>query len=180
LVPRHPEGVHGRRSQRRHHRQRRRPGLPLLDRGRGRRRRRQRRRRSRPRPAIRRPGRRIGEGGDALMPVTEAYMAPGDFRVRLRVQTPHLMETVLEMGHIVILPQYPGNPAGFTEAELLDVARYTGVVLETEWANGVLTVYGTGLDWHLGEGNIGPRLQFYFSFDDTDLKETLTLMLDEC
>src|SRR5690606_26621135 len=25
-----------------------------------------------------------------------------------------------------------------------------------------------------------PRLQFYFSFDDTDLKETLTLMLDEC
>jgi len=111
------------------------------------------------------------------MPVTEAYMAPGDFRVRLRVQTPHLMETVLEMGHIVILPQYPGNPAGFTDASLLASARYAGVVLETEWANGVMTVYGTGLDWHLGEGNIGPRLESIFEFDGTDLKETLTGML---
>lgn len=111
------------------------------------------------------------------MPVTEAYMAPGDFRVRLRLQTPHLMETVLEMGHIVILPQYPGNPAGFTDASLLASARYTGVVLETEWANGVMTIYGTGLDWHLGEGNIGPRLDSAFIFDGTDLKETLTDML---
>ena len=111
------------------------------------------------------------------MPVTEAYMAPGDFRVRLRVQTPHLMETVLEMGHIVILPQYPGNPAGFTDASLLASARYAGVVHEPEWANGVMTIYGTGLDWHLGEGNIGPRLESNFTFDGADLEEALTGML---
>lgn len=111
------------------------------------------------------------------MPVTEAYMAPGDFRVRLRLQTPHLMETVREFGHIVILPQYPGHPAGFTDAELLNAARYTGVVLETEWANGRMTVYGTGLDWHLGEGNIGPRLEANYSFTGATLQAALTGML---
>src|SRR5690606_31907529 len=105
------------------------------------------------------------------------YMAPGDFRVRLRLQTPHLMETVLEMGHIVILPQYPGNPAGFTDASLLASARYAGVVHEPEWANGRMTVYGTGLAWHLGEGNIGPRLESNFTFNGADLEEALTGML---
>jgi len=103
-------------------------------------------------------------------------MAPGDFRLSLRVDTPHLMETVLEFGHIVILAQYPGDPEGFTDAGLLGGARYAGVVTEPEWRNGRMTVYGVGLDWWLGDG-IGPRLESSFSFTTATLSTALSGML---
>lgn len=113
------------------------------------------------------------------MPVTEAYMGPGDFRLSLRVDTPHLMDTVDYHGYIVIVPQYPGNPEGFTDAALLAAARYTGVVTEPEWRNGRMSVYGAGLDYLLGEGNIGPRLEAGFSFSAGTLQTVLTAMLPD-
>lgn len=113
------------------------------------------------------------------MPITDAYMAPGDFQVRLRVDTPHLMETVAYHGHIVVLPQWVGTPTGFTDAGLLAAARYAGVVTEPEWRNGRMTINGVGMDYHLGEGGIGPRLESNFSFSSADLKTALSGMLPD-
>lgn len=111
------------------------------------------------------------------MPVNESYMAPGDFSVGLRVDTPHLMEVVTYSGHVVITPQHVGDPEGFTDESLLDAARYTGVVVEPEWRNGRMTVHGVGLDYHLGEGSIGPRLESGFSFSSATLQSALSGML---
>lgn len=107
------------------------------------------------------------------MSVIEMYMDPGTFSLSLRLDTPHLMETVVEFGHIVILAQYPGDPRGFTDSGLLDAARYAGVVLEPEWRNGIMSVYGAGMDWHLGADGVGPRLESVFSFSADALDAVL-------
>ena len=118
------------------------------------------------------------------MPVTDAYMAPGDFRVSLGDAAPHLMDPasdsfVAEWGHIVITSQYLGDPRGFTDAALLAGARYTGVMYEPEWSDGKLTLYGAGLDLHLGDesNGIGPRLESGFSFSGSNLSAALSGML---
>lgn len=82
--------------------------------------------------------------------IRETYMAPGDFRVSMEIETPHLMATVKQGGYLVITPQHLGDPRGFTDASLLAAARYTGIVLETIWTDGVLTLEGAGLDWIFG------------------------------
>lgn len=118
------------------------------------------------------------------MSITEALMDPGDFRVTLRVDAPHFLDPdsdqfIAEWGHVVIVPQYVGDPKGFTDASLLAAARYTGVVLEPEWANGQLTIYGAGLDVHLGDdsNSIGPRLESGYSFSAATLSTALSGML---
>lgn len=120
------------------------------------------------------------------MPVTEAYMDPGDFRVSLGQDAPHLLdpasdEFVGEWGHVVVMGQYVGDPRGFTDAGLLAAARFAGVVFEPEWANGRLTVYGAGLDLHLGDNSngIGPRLESGFSFSADNLDTALSGMLPD-
>lgn len=85
------------------------------------------------------------------MAITEAYMAPGDFTVTMRTETPHLMKTVTRGGYLVITPQYLGDPRGYTDASLLAAARYTGIILDTRWRNGILTLEGAGMDWILGD-----------------------------
>ena len=105
-------------------------------------------------------------------------MAPGDFRLSMRVDTPHLVARHLQIkdywwpsdssliagqitpyGYVVVVPQWVGRPDGFTTAELMSAARYTGVVLEPQWQDGVLTIHGAGLDWLLGvpSTGIGPH-----------------------
>ena len=85
------------------------------------------------------------------MAITEIYMGPGDFRVSMSIATPHLMETVTRGGYLVVTPQHLGDPRGYTNDGLLAAARYTGVVLETIWTDGVLTLEGAGLEWWMGD-----------------------------
>ncbi len=83
--------------------------------------------------------------------ITEVYMGPGDFRVSMRVDTPWLMNDIDKGGYLVVTPQHLGDPRMFTNDAILDAARYTGIVLEVIWTNGVLTLEGAGLEWILGD-----------------------------
>lgn len=93
------------------------------------------------------------------MPVTEAYMDPGDWRLSCRIDTRHLAARIAPYGQLVVVPQWVGDPAGFTDTELLEAARYAGPVLDRQWDNGILTLVGAGMDWWLGDRStgIGPR-----------------------
>lgn len=96
------------------------------------------------------------------MPVNERFEDPGSFNVRLDPELAPL-DTILNqlkvMGHIVVTSQWHPHPAQYTEANLLAAARYSGVVLETEWGTDNISVRGAGNVWHLGDsyGN-GPIL----------------------
>jgi len=83
--------------------------------------------------------------------ITEIYMGPGDFRVSMAESTPWLMSQISRGGYLVITPQHVGDPRKYTNDSLLDAARYTGIILETIWTNGILTLEGAGLDWILGD-----------------------------
>ena len=85
------------------------------------------------------------------MAITEVYQGPGDFRVSMGIETPQLMADIVPGGYLVVTPQHLGDPRQYTNDALLDAARYTGIVLETIWRNGVLTLEGAGLDWILGD-----------------------------
>jgi hypothetical protein len=85
------------------------------------------------------------------MSITEVYMGPGDFRVSMSTATPWLMSQVESGGYLVITPQHIGDPRGFTNDNILDAARYSGIVINTIWTNGVLTIEGASLEWVLGD-----------------------------
>jgi len=98
--------------------------------------------------------------------IREVYQGPGSFTVEMGVATPHLMSTVARGGYLVITPQYMGDPRGFTNSSLLAAAKYTGIVLETIWTDGILTLEGAGLDWLLGDlDGIGPSGNCNYSSD---------------
>ena len=79
------------------------------------------------------------------------YMQPGQFRVPMKTISPHLLPTIQRGGYLIITDVYLGDPRGFTVANLMAAARYTGIVLEPRWRNGVLTIEGAGLPWILGD-----------------------------
>lgn len=90
------------------------------------------------------------------MSVTEAYMQPGSFSVKMGIETPELMSTIQRGGYLVITDQRLGDPRGYTDAGLRAAARYVGIVLEPIWEDRVLTLEGAGLDWLLGDlDNVG-------------------------
>lgn len=102
------------------------------------------------------------------MPITEVYMEPGDFRISMKRTTPWLMDTIVEGGYLIITPQYIGDPRGFTVAKLMASARYTGIVLNPRWRNGILTLEGAGLPWIFGDqyGVGWPSASQTYSADD--------------
>ena len=85
------------------------------------------------------------------MSVTEVYQGPGDFSVKMGVETPELMSTIQRGGYLVITDQRLGDPRGYTDAGLRAAARYVGIILEPIWEDRVLTLEGAGLDWILGD-----------------------------
>jgi hypothetical protein len=85
------------------------------------------------------------------MAITEVYMGPGDFRVSMGIETPQLMGDIVPGGYLVVTPQHLGDPRQYTNDALLGAARYTGIILETIWRNGVLTMEGASLEWILGD-----------------------------
>lgn len=82
------------------------------------------------------------------MTVTERLMKPGRFTLRLEDDAPlSVWSAVAEMDHIVITPTRLHPISGFSDANILDAAIYTGVVLRKPTPT---TFEGAGLPWWLG------------------------------
>ncbi len=107
--------------------------------------------------------------------ITEHYMDPGTFHVPLRIDAPYdLLESVVEFGNLVITPQHINPPALIADADVLTAARYAGVVLETEWMDGGLSLRGQGMGWYLGDTDgKGPILETKLSFSAAALSAVL-------
>lgn len=83
--------------------------------------------------------------------ITERIMAQGAFEIPLAEDAPwSLWETLDSYGHIIITSQYVDYRT-FTDAAMLNAARYTGVLLQKEVTNRRLTLNGAGLVLWLGD-----------------------------
>ncbi len=107
--------------------------------------------------------------------ITERYMDPGSFHVPLRIEAPYdLLEKVVEFGNLVVTPQHINPPDIISDVDLLATARYAGVVLETEWADGALAILGQGMGWYLGDSeDKGPVIETELSFSAATLSTIL-------
>jgi len=87
------------------------------------------------------------------MAVTERLMGQGNFNLNFSQEfTPtEIVETIKEWGHIVITPQEIDVDT-LSDSEILDISRYTGIVLNRTLEEGVVTISGTGLQLYLGDG----------------------------
>ena len=95
------------------------------------------------------------------MPVTERLEDPGSFTVRLDANAVPFDEIRLmkELGQVIVTPAWFLHPELFTDTDLLASARYSGVILEVEWEDDVISLHGQGPWWYLGDTNgNGPTL----------------------
>ena len=95
------------------------------------------------------------------MPVTERLEDPGSFSVALNANEVPFDEIQMmkELGQIIITPAWFLHPELFAETDLLAAARYSGVLLEVEWAGDTISLHGQGPWWYLGDANgNGPAL----------------------
>lgn len=82
------------------------------------------------------------------MSVTERLMKPGGFSLKLRNDAPWSVASAVDMfDHIVITPTALEPIGGFSDANILASAIYTGVVTAKP---GAYSVEGAGLAWWLG------------------------------
>ena len=107
--------------------------------------------------------------------ITEHYMDPGSFHVPLKVTAPYdLLEKIVEFGNLVVTPQHINPPDVISDVDLLTAARYAGVVLEVEWADGALAILGQGMGWYLGDTDgKGPIIEAELSFSAATLSTIL-------
>lgn len=85
------------------------------------------------------------------MTVTERLMKPGTFSVRLREDFPWSASAAVDyFDHIVVTPTRLDPIAGFSDANILDAAIYTGVVTAKPSPR---IFEGAGLAWWLGDDN---------------------------
>lgn len=105
-------------------------------------------------------------------------MTQGSFDIRFAVDAPlSLWNTIAEFGHIVITPQWVDNRL-FDDATMLNMARYSGVVLERRLARDGLAVSGAGMVWWLGdEEGKGDIIETKVALDDDTLDDSLDALL---
>ena len=87
------------------------------------------------------------------MAITERLMGPGNFTVTFSQEfTPTaIIEAIKEWGHIVITPQEVDIDT-LTDSEILNSARYTGIVLNRTLEEGSVQINGQGLELYMGDG----------------------------
>ena len=80
-------------------------------------------------------------------------MGPGNFTVTFSQEfTPtSVIETITEWGHIVITPQEVDVDT-LSDNEILNTARYTGIVLNRTLEEGSVQINGQGLELYMGDG----------------------------
>jgi hypothetical protein len=87
------------------------------------------------------------------MPLIEVVEDPGRFEIPLKVDvTPEsVLAKVAPHGHIVVCPNRVLHPNAHADADILDMARYTGVVLDKkrDAKAGRYSIHGAGLAWWL-------------------------------
>lgn len=112
------------------------------------------------------------------MPVTEMHMDPGPWQVNLVADTPRWVLDAIDVrtrlwASIVITPQH-FVPGTVSDANLLSLARYTGVFLGM--GAGRTSLNGEGLAWWLGADGDGGDLHASYDFNYTDefLSDILT------
>lgn len=93
-------------------------------------------------------------------------MASGDFGVELSAAPADLLHQLHEFGHLIVVDNWV-EPSLYSTAQLLSMARYTGVVLVSEpGEEGRWRLEGAGLLTQLGDQrDIGPVIQTQRSFD---------------
>jgi hypothetical protein len=98
--------------------------------------------------------------------IHERWMASGEFSVELSGAAPDTLHRLHEFGHLIVLDDWV-EPSLFTTSDLLQMARYTGVVMVSEpGEEGGWRLNGAGLLTQLGDQrNIGPVIQTQRSFD---------------
>lgn len=81
-------------------------------------------------------------------------MGPGNFTVTFSQEfTPTaIIEAIKEWGHIVITPQEVDIDT-LSDSEILNSARYTGIVLNRTLEEGSVQINGQGLELYMGDGN---------------------------
>lgn len=92
---------------------------------------------------------RTGATGDPV--ITEWVMAAGDWRLSLHEGTPQdVVDAFTPWDHVLVTSQRL-DPAAFSDTQLKDLARYSGVLLEVPKKTGSLELAGYGLALHLGD-----------------------------
>ena len=88
------------------------------------------------------------------MAVTERLMGSGNFSLNFSQEfTPtEIIESISEWGHIVLTPQEI-DVNTLSDSDILSSSRYTGIVLNRQLEEGIVTINGTGLQLYLGDGN---------------------------
>lgn len=112
--------------------------------------------------------------------IVEEFMQPGQFTIPLReeVDLYRVWERMAEFGHVVVLPQWSPNPRDHSDADLLAAARYTGVLLRTQWKTNDIHLWGQGLWWHLGDAyGDGPKIETFVSLTDELLTDAILPLL---
>lgn len=98
------------------------------------------------------------------MTVTERLMAPGQWAISLRNDTPiSVRNKLVEFGHVVITSSWL-DPYSMTDADLKGAARYTGIVRRSRWSTaGQYDLSGPGLAAWLGDENGKGRISGVFT-----------------
>ena len=80
------------------------------------------------------------------MAVTERLMGSGNFSLNFSQEfTPtEIIESISEWGHIVLTPQEI-DVNTLSDSDILASSRYTGIVLNRQLEEGIVTINGTGL-----------------------------------
>ena len=110
--------------------------------------------------------------------IHERLMAQGSFDIPLKADTPWtIWETTLPHGHVVVFPQYI-DARQFDDADLLAMARYSGVLLDKQVNTSGMRLGGAGMVWWLGdEEGKGRIYQTAKTLTSSTLANALTQLL---
>lgn len=107
----------------------------------------------------------VAENGKTVMTITETLMRPGSWNLGLRGDTPDSIRTLLTYNdsssgtlstnppHIVITSAPVPNYATISDASMLALSLYTGVVTSIEKSRSKIALTGSNLSWWFGNLN---------------------------
>ena len=109
------------------------------------------------------------------MSVTERLHRPGSFTLRLTDEGVSQVGNISLLDHLVLTPTYIRDPGAFSDANLLSVATYTGVITGKPDER---TIEGEGLGWWLGTGEgLGDLIDTAITGTAQTLSQWVTLLL---